>query len=126
MEPGEILILIGAVAVIGWGIAHIAATRPVVAGFESITIDNRRILTMEWVAEGLTLCLVGALALLATFVLGIDARGTALVNLTLAGFLALFTGLTLSTGARTPILPIKLCPLITTSVAALLIAGTVF
>jgi hypothetical protein len=37
-----------------WGVAHIVPTRVVAAGFEPISPDNRRILIMEWIAEGIT------------------------------------------------------------------------
>jgi hypothetical protein len=124
MELGEILILIGAGAIIAWGIGHLAPTRAVVAGFEPISVDNRRILTMEWLVEGVTLCFVGIASLVVTLDLGADSHGAMLVNYLLAGFLLVLAGLTLSTGARTSILPIKLCPLVKTCVAALLIAGS--
>jgi hypothetical protein len=37
---------------IGWGAAHLAPTRAVALSFGDITPDNRRILIMEWIAEG--------------------------------------------------------------------------
>ncbi len=125
MSLSEILVLIGAGVITIWGIAHIAPTKAVVAGFEPITQTNRRILTMEWLAEGLTLCFVGILSFVATLALGIDAHATTVVNCALAAFLVVLAGLTLSTGARTPVLPIKLCPVVKTSVAALLVIGSV-
>lgn len=57
------LISIGSAVVVVWGIAHIIPTRTVVAGFGELTADNRRIITMEWVAEGLALIFIGVLAL---------------------------------------------------------------
>jgi len=125
MALEEILVLVGAGAITIWGVAHIAPTKAVVSGFEPKTQTNQRILTMEWIAEGLTLCFVGILSLIVTLALGIDARGTTLVNCALAGFLVVLAGLSLSTGARTPILPIKLCPVVKLSVAALLVIGSV-
>jgi hypothetical protein len=50
----SILLYIGSVIIILWGVAHIIPTKSVVAGFGSLSIDNFRIITMEWVAEGLT------------------------------------------------------------------------
>jgi hypothetical protein len=38
-----------------WRVAHLMPTRWVVAGYELLSADSRLILTMEWVAEGLTL-----------------------------------------------------------------------
>jgi hypothetical protein len=34
-------------------------TRAVAAGFEPVSLDNRRILVMEWIAEGVTLIFIG-------------------------------------------------------------------
>jgi hypothetical protein len=123
MELGEILILIGGAAIFLWGIGHIVPTRAVVAGFGSISTENRRILVMEWLIEGLTLCFAGVLAIVTTLVLGADARGTTLVSCLLAGFLLLLAGVSLATGARTSIIPMKLCPYVKTVVAVLLVTG---
>jgi hypothetical protein len=38
-----------------WGVAHLLATRSVVSGFGDLTVDNRRIITMEWIVEGVSL-----------------------------------------------------------------------
>ena len=38
-----------------WGVAHLAATRGVVQGFSEILVDNRRILTMEWIVQAVAL-----------------------------------------------------------------------
>ncbi|MGQ4601288.1 hypothetical protein [Nocardia sp. R6R-6] len=38
-----------------WSIAHAVPTRQVVAGFEPITLDNRRAILQEWVAESVAL-----------------------------------------------------------------------
>lgn len=124
MEIGEILILVGGGMIFLWGLGHIAPTKAVVVGFDSISAENRRILVMEWLVEGLTLCFVGVLAIVTVLVLGADVRGTALVVRMLAGFLLALAGLSAATGARTSIIPMKLCPLVKTVVAALLITGS--
>jgi len=61
------LLYTGSIAVIVWGIAHIIPTRSVISGFGAISQDNLRIISMEWIAEGLTFCFIGALTLLLTF-----------------------------------------------------------
>ena len=43
-----------------WGVAHLFATRGVVAGFGDISVDNRRIITMEWIVEGVALVSLAA------------------------------------------------------------------
>ena len=49
-----------------WGVAHIAPTRAVASSFGSLSVDNRRVLIMEWVAEGFTHIFVGLLVILIT------------------------------------------------------------
>ncbi|MBM3156286.1 MAG: hypothetical protein FJ004_03260, partial [Chloroflexi bacterium] len=75
MHPEEVaamnvLLYIGSAVAIVWGIAHIIPTKNVVNGFGQLSTDNKRIITMEWVAEGLTLCFVGALVLSITILEG--------------------------------------------------------
>jgi hypothetical protein len=41
-----VLLLLGSAAVAFWGIMHLVKTRPVVAGFEPLTDDNRHVLRM--------------------------------------------------------------------------------
>ncbi len=106
-----------------WGVAHIVPTKPVVAGFEPLSPDNRRILTMEWVAEGLTLCFIGALTLVVTVSAGPGGAGR-VVYWACAAMLLLLAVWTLVTGGRTAIVQFKICPLVKTLVAALLIAGS--
>ena len=38
-----------------WGIAHVVPTRQVLKGFGPISLDNRRIILQEWLAEGFTM-----------------------------------------------------------------------
>lgn len=119
----KILLYVGSIVIILWGVSHIVPTKSVVAGFGSITDENQLIITMEWVAEGLTLCFIGILVLYVTLRAGsvnpvsvIVYRASALMLLVMA----VWTGLT---GARTSIIPIKICPIVKTVVAILFILG---
>jgi hypothetical protein len=49
-----------------WGVAHLFATRGVIAGFGDLTTDNRRIITMEWIVEGVALISTAAFVAVAT------------------------------------------------------------
>lgn len=118
----DILLYAGAGVIFLWGAAHVAATRGVVAGFGDLTPDNRRIITMEWVAEGLALCFVGALVFLTRLLL--NGEGGRVVYLASAAFLLVLAVLSTFAGARTSIAPMKLCPYVKTAVAAAFIAGT--
>ena len=57
----------------------------VVRSFGNISADNRRIITMEWVAEGLALTFVGALILIVTLAAGLADPVAVLVYRLLAG-----------------------------------------
>jgi hypothetical protein len=118
-----VLIYAGASVVSLWGIAHLIPTRSVVAGFGSISIENRRVLTMEWVAEGLTMLFVGALVAAITLSAGADDSVAVLVYRMAAGLLAALAVLTALTGARTPVGWFKACPLVLATAIALLLVG---
>ena len=103
-----------------WGIAHLFPTNKVVRGFGPISQANRRILTMAWVSEALALCFVGVLVALATW----QQAGSVVLCRACAAFLVVLAGLTLFTGGRTAVLPIKLCPMVKLAAALLLWAGS--
>ena len=63
----DILLYTGAIIIFLWGVAHIVPTKSVVSGFGTISEDNKRIITMEWIAEGLTLCFIGFWYCLSSF-----------------------------------------------------------
>ena len=120
----DILLYIGSAILIVWGIAHIIPTKSVVNGFGEISEDNKRIITMEWVAEGLALCFIGLLVLFTT-ILGDSQNDVSLiVYRASAAMLIVMAGWTALTGARTKIIPIKLCPFVKTIVAVLFIVGS--
>lgn len=121
----EILIYVGAGVITLWGIAHIAPTRSVVGGFEPTSQDNRRIITMEWIAEGLTLCFIGLLVLFVTALEGAESGVSLIVFRASAAMLFVMAGLTALTGARTSVLPIKICPFVKILVAVLFIVGSI-
>jgi hypothetical protein len=120
----SILLYVGAGIITVWGIAHIVPTKSVINGFGQISQDNKRIITMEWIAEGLTLCFIGLLVLLVTVLVGPRNPASNIVYWASAAMLVVMAILTASTGARTSILPIKICPAIKIAVAILFILGT--
>ena len=105
-----------------WGLGHLAPTRSIVGGFGALTVDNRRILTMEWIAEGFTLVFLGVLVTAVTL-LG-DGPTVALVCRLAAGMLVVMAALSFATGARTAILPMKACPWVKLTAAGLLFVGS--
>ena len=54
-----ILLFIGAIAVTFWGVAHLLFTKGVVTDFGDISKENKLIITMEWIMEGLLLIFIG-------------------------------------------------------------------
>lgn len=119
-----ILLYVGSIVITLWGIAHIAPTRSVVTGFGPISEENRRIITMEWVAEGLALCFIGLLVLSVTILGEAEDPVSTLVYRASALMLVIMAGWTLLTGARTSIVPIKICPIVKTTVAILFFLGS--
>ena len=121
----DILLYTGSGVIILWGIAHIVPTKAIVDGFGSISEDNKQIVTMEWIAEGLTLCFIGILVLLITFSVGSQDVASVIVYWICGMMLVVMAGLSLLTGASTAIIPIKICPLVKTAVAVLFFLASV-
>ncbi len=136
--PTTVLAMAGSVIILLWGIAHIMPTRSVVRGFGLLSADNRRIITMEWVAEGMTLAFIGLLVLATTILSGPGTTTPKIVYwaaaLTLApalrsdasaGVLLVMASWTALTGARTAIIPIKICPFVKAGVAIMFILAAI-
>lgn len=120
----DVLAYVGAGMIVFWGIAHFFPTGSVVRGFGPVSEDNRRIITMEWIIEGLTLCFVGLLVLLVTIMVGPHETASIIVHRASAIMLLAMAVVSLLTGARTRLLPMKLCPPIFTIAAILLLLGS--
>ncbi|MFC1915409.1 hypothetical protein ACFLW4_01780 [Chloroflexota bacterium] len=121
----DILLYIGSGVIILWGIAHLVPTKAIVSGFGAISEDNKKIIAMESIAEGFTLCFLGVLVLLVTSLAGSHSQAALIIYLTCAVMLLVMAVLTAVTGARTSILPYKICPFVKTAVAVLFILGSV-
>jgi hypothetical protein len=102
---------------------HLVPTRTVADSFGAISIDNRRILVMEWIAEGITHTSLGLLVVLTTAVDGAADATTQLVYVLAAGVLVVLAVLTAATGARTPKAWFRICPFVLTTSAALLVVA---
>lgn len=119
----EVLVYLGAAVIFVWGVGHLVPTRSIVAGFGAVSDENRRIITMEWIAEGVTLCFLGTLAALVVMIGGHERALGNVVLRAIAAMLFVMAGLTAATGARTSIGPIKACPIVKSLVAALFVAA---
>jgi hypothetical protein len=107
-----------------WGIAHLFATREVLGGFGDVSLDNRRIITMEWIVEGVALLTIAAFVATVTAIdptLGVS-RSVYVVSIASLIVLAVVS---LFTGFKIAFIPFRLCPVIFV-VSATLIAIGVF
>lgn len=123
---GKVLLYIGALIITFWDAAHIFMTKKVVGDFKLKSIDDRRILTMEWIAEGFTLCFLGILVIFVTFLGGTENPVSIIVYRSSALMLIIMAVLSLFTGARTPAIPYKICPPLFMTVATLYFLGSLF
>ncbi len=115
---------VGSVVPLLWGLAHILPIRAVVAGFGPLSPDNHRIIQMEWVAEGLTLMFLGLLPGLTLAMHGPTDPVAVLVFRASAGMLIVMAVWTALTGARTANVPIKVCPFVKAFAALCLFFGS--
>ena len=117
-----VLLYLGAALTALWGISHLFPTRSVVKGFGEISEDNQRIITMEWIVEGVSLIFIGILVALVTIV---DSSGSVskVVYLLSAICLVVLALVSLFTGFKIKFLPFRLCPVIFTVSAVLIVIG---
>ena len=64
----QILLYLGAAIPLLWGVAHMFPTKSVVKGFGDTSLDNQRIITMEWIIEGVALIFIGLVVSSVTYV----------------------------------------------------------
>ncbi len=122
---GETLAYVAAGLVCLWGVMHAVPTGRVVAGFEPITADNRRVLLQEWLAEAFTMWGVAALVIGVTIIGPEGADAVEWTYRASAGLLLALAVLTTFTGARTPTIWFKLCPVVKITTATLLVVASV-
>ena len=120
MNP--VLLYIAAAMTCVWGIAHLFATKGVVAGFGDLSADNRQIITMEWIVEGVALISTAAFVAAATAVQPGAAVSSAVYSVAI-GTLVLLAMVSLFTGFKVAFLPFRLCPVVFGVSAALIAWG---
>ncbi len=119
----QVLLYLGSAILIFWGISHLIPTRNVVRGFGDITLDNKRIITMEWINEGATLIFIGILVAMATFADYINPISKLVYWISFL-MLNVLSAISLFTGFRVKFLPFKLCPVIFTTSSLLILVGS--
>jgi len=121
----QILFYLGGAITLVWGIAHLFPTKSVVRGFGEISIDNKRIITMEWIIEGVALIFIGINVIGVTI---IESTNSVAIFIYLSSILALLALaiISLFTGYKVNFLPYKLCPYLFSLSALLILAGNIF
>jgi hypothetical protein len=106
-----------------WGVVHVIPTRRVVASFGAISASSGRIITQEWLAEGITMWGIAAFVIASTAATGAgDVRDW--VYRVAAGLLVAVGVLTGLTGVRTGVVWFKICLLVMAVGAALLLTAS--
>jgi hypothetical protein len=120
----QVLLYSGSFFLLFWGIAHLFPTRSVVKGFGDISIDNKRIITMEWIIEGVSLIFIGVVVSCVTF---LDYTSVISKTIYWIVFVMLNTlsAISLLTGFRIGFLPYKLCPVIFTLASIFILMGSI-
>jgi hypothetical protein len=87
------LVYVAATLVTVWGFAHATPTRKVLEGFRPISVDNRRIILQEWLAEALQMWGIAAVVVSVTVTAGagaapqLESSGSKSVRLTVCAIL---------------------------------------
>jgi hypothetical protein len=119
----QIFLYLGSIFVLIWGISHLFPTKSVVKGFGEISIDNKRIITMEWVIEGVSLIFIGVLVASVTYidhtiVVSKTVYWISFIMLNSLSLISIFTGFRIS------FLPFRLCPFIFSGSSVLILIGS--
>ena len=117
-----IFFFLSGVLTIMWGIAHLFPTKNVVKNFGDISSDNKRIITMEWIIEGISLIFIGTLTILVA-ITDSTLDLSRIVCLAIVIMLVILSIVSFFTGFRVKFLPYKLCPAIFLTSAILILLG---
>jgi hypothetical protein len=119
---GNLLVYIGAGMLAEWGIAHAAPIRTVLASVGVTSNDGVRVVALQWLVEAVMFVFVGTLALIVTA----DGSGATvhLVQRAIAIGLFVIAGLHAALGARTSIMPMRVCPFVVATSALLILCGS--
>ncbi len=122
LVTNQILLYFGAFFTVAWGVAHLFPTKNVVKGFGDISEDNRQIITMEWIVEGVALSFIGVLVAVVTMIDPVGVVSTTVYRLSALALIVLAV-VSLFTSFKVDFLPYKLCPAIFSLSAVLFLLG---
>lgn len=118
----KVILYIASLLPIVWGIAHLFPTKSVVKGFGEISNDNKLIITMEWIIEGVALIFIGSIIFAVTIIIHSIPVSEAVYWISFGALNALSI-VSLFTGARIDFLPFRLCPVIFTGSSILILVA---
>lgn len=118
----NILIYVGGVIPLLWGVSHLFPTKSIVKGFGEISEDNKNIITMEWIIEAIALIFIGFVVIGVT-IIGIAGEVTIFIYYSSAGCLIVLAVVSLFTGFRINFFAFKMCPYLFTFSAVLIVLG---
>ena len=118
----QILLYLGSVLMALWGIAHLFPTKSIAKGFGDISLDNHRIIMMEWIIEGVSLIFIGVVVATVTY---LDRTNTVSQAIYWLSFIMLnvLSMISLFTGFKVAFLLFKLCPIIFTGSSIMILIG---
>ena len=105
-----------------WGVAHLFPTKSVVKGYGGISLDNKRIITMEWIVEGVFLIFIAVIVATVTYKDYNSPISKAIYWLCFF-VLNVLSVISLLTGFKIKFLPFKLCPVIFTTSSIFILLG---
>ncbi len=105
-----------------WGAAHLLPTQSIIRGFGDISTDNRNIIAMEWIVEGVALIFIGSLVALVTIIEPENIISTSVYVLS-SVVLMVLAAVSLFTGFKIAFLPFRLCPIVMSASATLITLG---
>jgi CHASE2 domain-containing sensor protein len=115
------LLYVAGILTLLWGVSHLFPTASVVKDFGDISFDNKLIITMEWIVEGVALIFLGLLTIIVTKT-DTESKLAKNVYISIVGAFTL-TIVSLFTGFRISFIPFRLCPIIFSTSAILIIVG---
>jgi len=118
----QVLLYAGSAVVLFWGIVHPFPTKSVVRGFGDISLDNKRIIAMEWIIEGVSFIFIAAVIITVTFI-GHTSTISKSVYWLCFVTLNVLSAISLMTGFKISFLPFKLCPAVFTTASILVLLG---
>jgi hypothetical protein len=87
----EILVYAASIIIIIWGLVQLYPTKSRSKVIGELSGDNNKIVSMEWIAEGITFILIGILVITVTYIAGAEKVGSRIVYLSSSVMLLILT-----------------------------------